>query len=213
MDDLLLVKARQGDERAFEQILTEHEKLIWGCIWRFMRNRADAEDCYIEAAARIWSGLSEYRSTGSFKSWVLTVTMNVCRNMLDARKRKHLDDMTSLDTPVTDTGEEMGSLIPDPAANTEQTVIQRETVAELSENILRLPEDQRTALVLIRLKHMSYAAVAKIERVAEGTIKSRVNRAVLQLKEWMNPPGIPPEKKGPDPQPASDRRKKGNKKT
>ena len=88
MNELLLARARQGDEAAFEELLAEYKQLIWSCCWKFMGNREDAEDCYVEAAARIWKNLPSYQPGGSLKSWICTVTVNVCRNMLDAQIRR-----------------------------------------------------------------------------------------------------------------------------
>jgi len=191
MDELLLARAKKGDEQAFEQLLSSYKQLIWSCCWKFMQNREDAEDCYVEAAARIWKGLADYSSGGSFKSWICTVTVNVCRNVLDAQNRRGKKVTSSLNAEIDESGNEMQDTIPDEKANTEQSVIRKENLTELRYHISRLPEDQRQALVLVRLEGMSYAEAAEIENVAEGTIKSRVNRAIRQLTEWMNPPGLP----------------------
>lgn len=189
MDELVLARAQRGDESAFEQILAEYRQLIWSCCWKFMGNREEAEDCFVEASARIWKGLSSYRPGGSFRSWVCTVTVNVCRNLLDAQIRRGKNVTDSLNAEMNDSGDELGSMIPDPRENTEEKVIHRENLAELRRLICRLPEDQRQALVLVRLQGLSYAEAAQAEGTAEGTVKSRVSRAVSQLQKWMNPPG------------------------
>ena len=195
MDELLLARAKKGDEEAFEQLLSAYKQLIWSCCWKFMQNREDAEDCYVEAAARIWKGLESYKTGGSFKSWICTVTVNVCRNVLDAQNRRGKKITDSLNEAVDDSGNELEDAVPDEKADTEQSVIRKENLAELRYYISKLPEDQRQALVLVRLEGMSYTEAAEIEGVAEGTVKSRVNRAVRQLAEWMNPPGMPAEER------------------
>ena len=195
MDELLLARAQRGDERAFEQLLSSYKNLIWSCCWKLMLKREDAEDCYIEAAARIWNGLASYDRSGSFKSWICTVTVNVCRNALDAQIRRGKNKTDSLNVEITDNGDEYGDTIPDEKANTEQSAIRKENIQELRYYITQLPKEQRQALVLIRLEGLSYTEVAEIEKVAEGTIKSRVNRAVKQLADWMNPPGLSQEEK------------------
>ena len=184
MDELLLARAQRGDERAFEQLLSEYKQLIWSCCWKFMQNREDAEDCYVEAAARIWKGLANYSSGGSFKSWICTVTVNTCRNMLDAQNRRGKKVTGSLNAEIMETGEELEDAVPDDKADTEQSVIRKENLTELRYFILKLPKDQRQAIILVRLQGMSYTEAAKIENTAEGTIKSRVNRAIRQLSEW-----------------------------
>ena len=189
MNELLLARARQGDEAAFGELLSSYRKLIWSCCWKFMGNREDAEDCYVEAAARIWQKLPSFQPGGSLKSWICTVTMNVCRNMLDAQIRRGKNVTDSLNAPLSDSGGEQEDTIADSRADTEQTVLLREDLRELRECIARLPDDQRRALVLVRLEGMSYAEAAETEGVAEGTVKSRVNRAVSQLKQWMEAPG------------------------
>ena len=72
-----------------------------------MGNREDAEDCYVEAAARIWKNLSYYQPGRSLKSWICTVTVNVCRNMLDAQIRRGKNVTDSLNKEITDSGDEL----------------------------------------------------------------------------------------------------------
>ena len=189
MNDMLLARARQGDEAAFEELLAEYKQLIWSCCWKFMGNREDAEDCYVEAAARIWKNLSYYQPGRSLKSWICTVTVNVCRNILDAQIRRGKNVTDSLNREITDSGDELEDAVADERADTERTVLLREDLRELRKCIARLPEDQRQSLVLVRLEGMSYAEAAEAEGVAEGTVKSRVNRAVIQLKKWMEATG------------------------
>ena len=189
MNDMLLARARQGDEAAFEELLAEYKQLIWSCCWKFMGNREDAEDCYVEAAARIWKNLSYYQPGRSLKSWICTVTVNVCRNILDAQIRRGKNVTDSLNKEITDSGDELEDAVADDRADTERAVLLREDLRELRRCIARLPEDQRQSLVLVRLEGMSYAEAAEAEGVAEGTVKSRVNRAVIQLKKWMEATG------------------------
>ena len=181
MDELLLRRASRGDPDAFEQLMTPLENLIWRICWHYTGQRETASDCAQEAMIKIWRSLESYRGDCAFESWVYRIAANCS---MDAMRKQKRDRSESIE-PLRDAGFDPA----DPEPGTEEKVIAAERRRRLRENIARLPEDQREALVMTQLEGVSYEDAASRLGVSEGTVKSRVNRAKMKLKEWMEESG------------------------
>ena len=181
MDELLLRRAQGGDPEAFGQLMEPLEQLVWRVCWHYTGNREAAEDCGQEAMVRIWRSLESYRGECALESWVYRIAANCCMDWLRKKKR---DRSVSVE-PLREQGFDPA----DDAPGTEEQVVQTDERRRLREAIRQLPDDQREALILTQLEKVPYEEAARALGVSEGTVKSRVNRAVIQLKKWMEATG------------------------
>ena len=187
MDELLLRRAQSGDPEAFEQLIGPLEQLVWRICWHYTGNREAAEDCGQETMIRIWRSLESYRGDCALESWVYRIAANCCMDWLRKKKRDKSVSMEPL--------QEQGFDPADPSPGTEEQVVTEDEHRRLREAITQLPEDQREALILTQLEKIPYEEAAQELGVSEGTIKSRVNRAKVRLKEILSaerelsPPG------------------------
>ena len=187
MDELLLRRAQGGDPDAFGQLMEPLEQLVWRVCWHYTGNREAAEDCGQEAMIRIWRNLGNYRGECALESWVYRIAANCCMDWLRKKKRDKSVSMEPL--------REQGFDPADPSPGTEEQAVAKDERQRLREAIVRLPDDQREALILTQLEKVSYEEAARTLGVSEGTVKSRVNRAKARLKEILteerelSPPG------------------------
>ena len=181
MDELLLRRAQRGDPDAFEQLMTPLENLIWRVCWHYTGQRETVSDCAQEAMIKIWRSLEGYRGDCAFESWVYRIAANCS---MDAMRKQKRDKSESIE-PLKEAGFDPA----DPEPGTEEKVITAERHRQLRENIARLPEEQREALVMTQLEGISYEDAALRLGVSEGTVKSRVNRAKARLKEILSENG------------------------
>jgi len=177
VDELLLRRARDGDAGAFEQLMTPLEGRIWRICWHYIGRREETSDCAQEAMLKIWRGLGAYRGDCAFETWVYRVAASCSLDWLRKRKRERSESIEPL--------REKGFDPPDPSPGTEDRVIEADRHQRLREAIARLPEDQREALVLTQLEGVPYEEAAAQLRISEGTLKSRISRAKVKLKEWL----------------------------
>lgn len=175
MDELLLRKAQRGDPEAFAQLMEPLEQLIWRVCWHYTGDREASSDCGQEAMLRIWRALDRYRGDCAFESWIYRIAANCCMDWLRKKKK---DPSVSIE-PMKEQGFDPADTSP----GTEDQVIAKDEHCRLREAIVRLPEDQREALVLTQLERVPYEKAAQMLNVTEGTVKSRVNRAKAKLKE------------------------------
>lgn len=173
-DALLLRRAQNGDARAFDDLVTPHEKRIYALCLRMSGNREDALDCAQEAMLRIWRSVGSYRKQSSFSTWIYRIATNTCLDML--RKRK-VRPSVSLDA-LTEAGFIPPDATADPHIKAEASARQQ----ALLDGIAALQPDMRAALVLRDVQGFSYEEVAAILDTPIGTVKSRINRAREKLR-------------------------------
>lgn len=169
INELLLRRARSGDARAFEQLVTPLEGTVWRVCWHYMNQYEDAQDAAQETMLKAWRSIGDFRGDAKLETWLYRLAVNCC---LDALRRKKLRAAESSDD-LHDAGYEPV----DPAPQPEQRALQNEMHGELRQALTQLPEEQRTALILSAVEGRSYEEIAAITGTAMGTVKSRINRA------------------------------------
>ncbi len=174
----LVSSARKGDRTSFDLLVRRHYTLVYNTAYRILGDASTAEDATQAAFIRAFRSLPRFRGSSAFSTWLYRIVSNVCLDTLRARK----DNVTSID--VAFDGEDSHERpLPDsdtePAAVFEQTERQRAVHRAISV----LSEDHRMVLVLYDISGFSYEEVAAILEMPLGTVKSRLNRARIALKD------------------------------
>lgn len=182
MDDVkkLVHQAQKGDTLAFEQLVTLYQDRIYGLTYHLTGNHADAQDLAQDAFVKAYYALKGFRNEADFGTWLHRITVNVWINV----KRKQRP-VVSLDEPVN-TGD--GEVQRELAATDEsphEAAERREFQELVRATLMELSEEHRTVLVLREMQGYSYEEIAEILNCSLGTVKSRINRARLTLKEKM----------------------------
>lgn len=181
MDEMGLINAaRQGNLQAFNELVLKYQDTVYNHSVYLLKNHEAAEDITQDAFLKAYQNLSDYQG-GSFRAWVLRIATNACLDELRRWKRHPLLPLT----PVDADGEENESpyWIYDPSPSPEESYERIELRETLQRYLDDLPVDQRTTLVLVDLLDVDYAEVAEITNVPIGTVKSRLARARLRIRE------------------------------
>ena len=171
------LRARRGDLAAFDELVVEYEAQVYNLCYRILGSSASAEDAAQEAFVSAWRNIETFRGE-SFKPWLMRIAANQCRDELRRRGRR---PSTSLDSAL-----EAG--MPDPPAadpSPEATALNTELGRTLQAALDELPEEQRTAVVLCDVEGLDYSEIALAVNTSLGTVKSRISRARLKLRELM----------------------------
>lgn len=170
--DLLLVRARRGDHRAFEALLARHDRQVLGTAWRLLGRTEDARDAAQEVFLRLYRSLSRLDPERPLAAWLYRVTVNVCRDL--RRGSKHHDavpldafDLETLSSPITD----------DPA----HRAVAREDKRIVAEGLALLGMKERAALVLRDVEGLDTNEVAEILGSSAATVRSQICHARLKL--------------------------------
>ena len=183
MDEPILIHdAKHGDLDAFNRLVLQYQDMLYNTAYRILGDPALAADATQEAFISAFRKLKSYRG-GSFKAWLLRIVTNACYDELRRQKRRP----TTLLEPLTENDEEMESprWISDHAASPEKQVETFELEKAIQRCIEALPPDFRTVVVLTDIQGLDYKEAAKAIKKPLGTIKSRLARARLRLRECL----------------------------
>ena len=175
LDDATLVaRARDGDIRAFEQLVRRYQRRIYQLALRMTASRADAEDITQEVFVTAWRRLPELREDAAVVGWLYRPATNRCLNLLRSRKPvAEMDEATvAADRPADD-----------PQRGAENTA-RREALVEA---LGQLPPAQRAVWLLREVHGRSYDEIAELVDTTPDAVRGRLARARVQLAERMTP--------------------------
>ena len=183
-DEDLMLLVRAGDEVAFGALVRRYRTPILNFVYRFLGDRETAEDVSQDVFVRLWSSAPTYVPSAKLSTFIYHIARNLCRDRLD--KYRRLPPIASLSQEIAD-GEGRGRLledeIRDPRRGPDGELMGRQTSAEIDAAIDALPDDLRAVFVLTELQGLSYAETAQIAGCPIGTVASRKNAAVRQLRQ------------------------------
>lgn len=172
-----------GDERAFRELVTRHQRLVASIASHFLDNRSDLEDLVQDVFLSIFKSLNRFRGDSSLKTWIYRITVNHCINWRKRVSFRFRRRWLSLhESPSGDTGIPRIETISARAKTPEAEVIQAEQMRQVRAAIQKLPVKFRMVLVLRDLEELSYEEIARIVGVSNGTVKSRINRARTKVR-------------------------------
>ena len=176
---LLVERAVAGDTAAFEQIMIHSQQRVMAMTWRMLGNEADARDASQEVFIRVYKYLGRFRQDQDFFAWLYQITVNVCRDSLKQR-RHQTDRFRSLsgeaDQEIPD--------VPSEQLDAEQTVIQSQRRALISQAIATLPYKEKAALVLRDIEGLSTEEVARILKSSSTTVRSQISSARRKIRDY-----------------------------
>ncbi len=174
----LIDRASRGDVEAFNALLGAHERQMYAVALRMCQNRDDAQDCLQEAMLRVFRAISGFKGQSSFSTWLYRITVNTC---LDELRRRKTRPSSSLDNLL-----DMGWSPVDESISPEKHAMNSETRRQLNAAIANLPDDMRSAIVLRDIHGMTYEEIADALNINVGTIKSRISRGRVKLREELS---------------------------
>ena len=183
MDEPALIQQSQrGDLDAFNTLVLTYQDMLFNTALRIMGDEDLAADATQEAFLSAFRAIKSFRG-GSFKAWLLRTVTNACYDELRRQKRR---PTTPLE-PETDDGDEMETprWLADPSMGPEEEAEVDELEHAIQHCLEALPLEFRTVVVLTDIQGMDYKEVAAAVRIPLGTIKSRLARARLRLRECL----------------------------
>ena len=164
-------RLRRGDPRAFEELVIAYQHRVFGVALRMLRNRGEAEEIAQEVFLRVHRAVGDFRGEAKLSTWLYAITSRLCLNRLASGERRMArEGEESLERLRGDA---------DPAAHVERVELE----AALQRAITELPEERRIVVVLRDFEGLSYEEIAAALDLELGTVRSRLHRARMDLKE------------------------------
>ena len=176
----LMARIAEGDEYAFEVLVGRHQPSVLNLIYRFIGDRAGAQDLAQEVFIKVWQAARDYEPKAKFTTWLYRITVNLCLNELKSSRRKRWFSIHRFDE---DSEKTMDEILPDDAPSAEDLLLAKERSRQISEALQSLPANQRMALILKRYDDLSYAEIAQIMGCSVSAVESLLVRAKRTLQE------------------------------
>ena len=172
----ILRRAQQGDSEAFRLLVEAYQTQVYRLALR-MCGEAAADDVTQEAFLAAWRALPEFRGTCRFSTWLYRLTTNAAIDCL--RREKRHRDADDLD----------GVELPDGGDTPQEAAERTETQTAVRSALSALTDEHRQVLLLRYMQELDYAEIAAALEISEGTVKSRISRAKMRLRELLDGSG------------------------
>lgn len=183
-DDELVARARARDLAAFEQLIDRHEERLYRVAMRLLRNEHDAREVLQDALLSAWQNLDSFAGRAQFGSWIYRVTVNAALMLLRTRRRRPTVSVEDLAPGVLDeaigASHDAGS---DWSKRPDEQLQSGELKQHIEMALDHLPEILRLVFVLRDVEGMSTEETAEILDITIPTVKTRLHRARLALRE------------------------------
>lgn len=180
-EDFQLVRtARAGDQNAFGELVRKYQDRIYSLAYGMVGNHSDADDLAQEIFLKCYRNIGKFRFKSSFYTWLYRIGVNT---VITRRKKLRRHEHLELNPQVLDIegspylSPSLGGKRGDEAAGG------RELKRDIRAAIDRLPEKQRTVVVMHDIEGIGHGEISRILKTSEGTIRSRLHYGRKQLQE------------------------------
>lgn len=178
-DQQLIALYLEGDERAFELLLSRHQQKIYTSIYLFVKDQSLAEDIFQEVFIKIIDTLrkGKYNHEGKFLQWAMRIAYNMCVDYFRRTKRRP-------QVSPTETFD-IFDILPVVDDNAEQGIIRSQTHDRIRQLVDQLPPEQREVVILRHYADMSFKEIAKLTRVSINTALGRMRYALINIRKMV----------------------------
>lgn len=178
LEHVLIQECRQGDARAFARLVSIHERLVYGLAARLLGDAEEARDVSQEVFLQVFRTLEQFQGRSSLKTWIYRIAINQCHNRRRWWQRRRHGQMVSLDVVTPSEEPREGA-----ECGPERQYERREQSQRMQRALGALPFRQRAVLLLREVEGLSCEQTADALGLPVGTVKSRLSRARLALKQ------------------------------
>jgi len=178
-DEQLVAQAQSGEVDSFEELVRRYRNDVYALSYHYLRNREEAWDLSQEVFIKAYRSLGGFRGDSGFKTWLMRITANQCKDQLKKRR-----------LAVVDLGEEDTEQFAGDGPNAGQQVDAKELGQAIEKAVNSLPEIHRTAFILREYQDLSYQEMADVMQCNIGTVMSRLHHARKKLQQTLLGMGV-----------------------
>jgi RNA polymerase sigma-70 factor (ECF subfamily) len=171
----------KGDHSAFEKLVLKYQDRVFNLCCRLLGDRDEAEDSAQEVFIKVYRALKGFRFKSSFYTWLYRIVINTCKNRIKSVEYRSIKSRVSIDSDQENRGNTIVDIV-DQRPMQDKTLEQKEKMKRVQEALNSLPPDQKTVIVLCDIEGLSYDEIAGITKTRLGTVKSKISRARLGLR-------------------------------
>ena len=175
-DEQLIARFQTGDEQAYVELVNRYRDRLMNFVFQFLGDMEQSEDVVQDTMLKLFEKKHYYREIAKFSTWIYTIARNLANTELRKRKRRKVTVLSQM------TRDEREYELPAIQPETGQEVQNEYAAKQIQIAIHALPEHFKTVIILRDIQELSYDDISSIVGVPLGTVKSRINRARLQLQ-------------------------------
>lgn len=184
-DAEMMLRVKRGDREAFAVLVDKYKQPVINLAYRTVQDLTEAEDLAQNVFVQVFKSAPRYEVTAKFSTWLFTIARNLCLNELRRRARHPAESLDATapdheDQPLRQIEDRKGFSAPD-------ALLHCELADKIEEALARLPEKQRTAILLCRQEECSYDDIAAILECSVSATKSLIHRGRETLKQLLKP--------------------------
>lgn len=176
-DRVLIDQSLQGDSSAFGVLVRRYQDRLYNTVYRLVGNHEDAQDTLQEAFLNAYQSLRSFKGDSRFFTWIYRIAINAAISLKRKRKNAVSIDAGLVDGIPFDPVDESAGIEP------ERAIEQAEEEQILQDALDRLSDDHRAVLVMKEIEGFKYEDIAEVLRIPIGTVRSRLHRARVELRE------------------------------
>jgi RNA polymerase sigma-70 factor (ECF subfamily) len=181
-DEILIARAQEGDNDSFNALITKHQQRAFNYAFRLTRNADEASDVVAESFVRVYNAIGHFKGQSAFSTWLYRIMTNC---YLDMKKRDKTRFVVSLDEMIRTKEGTMERQVEDTSPTPDMRVEIQERRQSVQNAVAALPEYQRAMVIMYHAENLSYEEISAALDLPLGTVKSRLNRARLNLRELL----------------------------
>jgi len=184
VDKEFIRRLKRRDENAFNIFVRDHQLQVFRIIYRMLGNQAEAEEIAQEVFITVFKAIENFREESRLSTWLYRIAVNHAKNRIKyLARRAHGNKRTFDEFADRDAVESATMQTSSPLPRPDEMAQAREAESILQNALYQLDSEFRELVVLRDIENMSYRDIGEITGLAEGTVKSRLHRARLALRE------------------------------
>jgi RNA polymerase sigma-70 factor (ECF subfamily) len=181
-DIQLVDRTQAGDARAFDELVVRFSPRLYGLIYNMTSSHEDTNDLLQEVFAKAYRSIRGFQGKSSFYTWMHTIAVNMTINFLKKRNRRKTMSLDDVDNGILNDPDFIAATSngdPSHSANLGELQI------KLNESMMKLSHEHRAVVTMFDIQGMPHAEIAKILKISEGTVRSRLFYAHKQLQNHL----------------------------
>ena len=175
-DSLLIQKAQEGNEGAFNFLMNKYYPRVYASLFSFTKSKEDSEDLAQQTFVKVWQQIQSFRGDSAFFTWVYRIAINLAKNYVASSGYKKQKVNSSIDQLEIDISSN---------ENIESMLIHSQSLDDIKDFINTMPEALKTAFTLRESEGKSYEEISIITETPIGTVRSRIFRARESIVDFM----------------------------
>jgi len=181
---VLVSRAQSGDLAAFDSIMLLYRERLYSVIFNMTFNHEDAADLSQEAFVKAFRSLKKFKGKSSFFTWLYRIGVNLTLSHLKRKKTRRFLSFDQI-SEENGSGKEFDKFSSSESSSVRNTLL-NELHEKLNEALLKLSDKHRTIVVLYEIDGLSHKEIATIMKCTEGTVRSRLHYAKIQLQSLLS---------------------------